>query len=104
MLLSKEKMIGDKRREIRKKYSGEIGFESMLAEKSEGTVVFRNGRGADISHGGLGLTGLYRATEGEIVKLSIPFNGLDITVPVFAEVMWVVPFDESYRVGLRFLK
>ena len=76
----------------------------MLTEQSGGCVVFRNGHSTDISHGGLGLTSTYKATEGEIVKLSIPLNGSDTTVPVFAEVMWVVPLNECYRAGLRFLR
>ena len=97
-------MTPEKRRDIRKEYPAEISFESMLAEESGSSVVFLNGRGSDISHGGLGLTSPYKATEGEIVKLSIPFNGLDITIPVFAEVMWVMPFNENYRAGLRFLR
>jgi hypothetical protein len=97
-------MTREKRRDIRKEYLEEISFESMLTDQSGRGVVIHSGRSMDMSRGGLGLASTYKATEGEVVKLSIPLNRSDMTVPVFAEVMWVMPFNEYYKAGLRFLR
>ena len=96
-------MNENKREHIRKEYSEEIGFESMLAGSIRDAVVLRSGSTMDISHGGLGLVTSYRPAEGEVVRLSIPLKDPEVTLPVFAEVIWVEPFNEYYRAGLRFL-
>ena len=74
----------------------------LTGENSKG-IIYRNGSSTDISSEGLGLMAPYEMTEGEILKLLIPFKALDITVPVFAEVKWVQPFEQDYKAGLRFL-
>ena len=75
----------------------------MLAGGHGKTVASRTGQAVDIGHGGLGLVSPYSPTEGEVLKLSIPLKDPEVTLPVFAEVMWVSPSDEYYRAGLRFL-
>ena len=93
----------ESRRIERIRFSEEINFESMLTGENSKGIVYRAGSSTDISSSGLGLTSPYKAAEKEILKLLIPFRSLGITVPVFAEVMWVQPFEEHYRAGLRFL-
>lgn len=96
-------MTPEQRKDIRREYLKEISFESMIAERDKNNVVCRNGHSADISHGGLGLVTSHKSIEGEILKLSVPFNDPDITLPVYAEVIWVKPHREYYKTGLRFL-
>ena len=99
-----ERMMGQESRRIhRKGFSEEIAFESMLTGENRKGVVCLNGASTDISNGGLGLVAPYEAKQGEILKLMIPLRGLGVAVPVFAEVMWVQPFEASYKAGLRFL-
>jgi hypothetical protein len=96
-------MRPEQRKDVRKEYVKEISFESMLAERNDKGAMIRNGRSMDISHGGISLLAHHKSIEGEILKLSVPLNDLDITVPIFAEVIWVTEFQENYRAGLRFL-
>jgi len=96
-------MTEDRRRGIRKEYTQAISFESRLAGGQGKTVALRAGQAVDIGHGGLGLVTPYGPAEGEVLKLSIPLKDPEVTLPVFAEVMWVTPFKEQYRAGLRFL-
>ncbi len=96
-------MDQDSRKITRKGFSEEISFESMLTGENRTGVVCLNGSSTDISNGGLGLVAPYMAKQGEILKLLIPLSGLNVAVPVFAEVMWVQPFEGSYKAGLRFL-
>jgi hypothetical protein len=97
------KMEQESRKIARKHFSEEIHFESMLTGENRKGIVYRNGSSTDISSGGLGLITPYESTKGEILKLLIPFKALDITVPVFAEVMWTQPFEQHYKAGLMFL-
>jgi len=95
-------MTEDRRRDIRKEYKQEIGFESMLAGEQGRSVASRTGQAVDIAHGGLGLVTPYSPAQGEVLKLSIPLKDPEVTLPVFAEVMWVTSSDGYYRAGLRF--
>jgi len=96
-------MTEDRRRDTRKEYKQEVSFESMLAGEQGKTVALRTGQAVDIGHGGLGLVSQYSPTEGEVLKLTIALKDPEVTLPVFAEVMWVSPFNGQYRAGLRFL-
>jgi len=41
--------------------------------------------------------------EGEIVKLFFSARKVRVHLPVFAEVVWSVPTNDHFRIGLRFL-
>jgi hypothetical protein len=98
-----EKMRDEKRRGTRKEFSGVISFASMTTGRKGMMVAYRNGHCKDIGSGGLGLLTPYKSTVGEILNLSVPFADLDVTVPVWAEVMWVAPLGGHYGTGVRFL-
>lgn len=98
-----EEIIREKRADMRSEYSEEISFELLLVEGGKRSIAFRRGCTVDIGHGGLGLMTTHKSKKGEIVKLSMRFSDREVTLPVLAEVMWVTPFNESYRTGLRFL-
>jgi len=96
-------MAEDRRKDIRKEYTKEMSFESMLAGEQGQGIASRTGQAVDIGQGGLGLVTPYSPTQGEVLKLSIPLKDPEVTLPIFAEVMWVTSSDEYYRAGLRFL-
>jgi hypothetical protein len=96
-------MSPENRKVNRKHFSEEISFESMVTGQSRRSLLCRNGSSMDVSNGGLGLVVPYETTKGEILKLLLPLKSLGVAVPVFAEVMWVKPFEQSYKAGLRFL-
>lgn len=96
-------MAPEKRKDIRKEYAHEIGFELMLVGGQERDVVPGYGFAVDIGDGGIGLMTRYEPKEGEVLKLFIPLIEPEVALPVFAEVMWVTPVSEYYRTGLRFL-
>jgi len=57
----------------------------------------------DISSGGLGLQTDRKLSQGDMVKVEVPLSEGDITVPIFAKVVWAIKIDNSYRAGLGFL-
>jgi hypothetical protein len=70
----------------------------MLAESLE-----QKGYGIDISSCGVGIKTDHALRNGSVLKFNLPMRETDITVPVFAQVMWSVPANDYFRVGLRFL-
>jgi hypothetical protein len=71
----------------------------------EGKVknVRKHGTGVDISSCGLGMKTKYALREGSVLKFFLPMRKLKVTIPVFAQVMWSMPANDHFRVGLRFL-
>jgi hypothetical protein len=65
--------------------------------------IKQNGIGLNISSSGLGMKTRYSLMEGSVVKFILPLGEAEITVPVFAEVIWSMPADNHFSVGLRFL-
>lgn len=57
----------------------------------------------DISSGGLSLVTPRTLEVGEVVKLEVPVSDKDVTLPVFAEVVWSHKQKKETRAGLRFL-
>jgi hypothetical protein len=76
----------------------EIEFSAISAREKAG-----RGRGIDISSGGLGLETAAPLHKGEVVRLLVPLKESGTSMPVLAEVQWVLPMDQHYRAGLRFL-
>jgi Tfp pilus assembly protein PilZ len=95
-------MASDKRISVRQPYTKEIKFEAMVAGAKKAGLARHHARCLDISQGGLGITTSFKPREGEILRLSIPIKR-EVTLPVFAEVMWITPEGAQYRAGMRFL-
>ena len=91
----------EKRDSERKSFNSQVHFRLTAANSKQKTDVKYVGRGADISKYGLGLISEVHLEKGDILQVLLPAIG-DITLPVFAEVRWLVPFN-SFRVGLQFL-
>ena len=85
----------------RKPFNSQVHFRLSAANSKQKADVKYVGRGADISKYGLGLITEVHLERGDILQVLLPAIG-DITLPVFAEVRWLVPFN-SFRVGLQFL-
>jgi hypothetical protein len=94
--------------EINKRVSARQNFDlpfSFEISAIEGKVknVKQNGTGVDISSCGLGMKTKYALRQGSVLKFFLPMRKLEVTIPVFAQVMWSMPANDHFRVGLRFL-
>jgi Tfp pilus assembly protein PilZ len=95
-------MASDKRTSVRQPYTQEVEFEAMIAGAKKAGLARHRAHCLDISQGGLGITTAFKPREGEILRLSIPIKR-EVTLPVFAEVMWITPEGAHFRAGMRFL-
>ena len=86
----------------RKMFDESFSFEMSVVE-ARGKNVKQNGIGVDISSCGLGMKVRRSLQEGSVLKFYLPMREWEITVPVFAQIMWSKPDDEHFRVGLKFL-
>ena len=93
-----------KRLEERKSFHKIVNFGLRAAESGRGENMCFSGESLDISGGGLGLTTECVLRKGDVLRLQLPVYDTDITIPVFAEVIWTKPADDRYRTGLRFLR
>lgn len=91
-----------KRASKRQPYPEEMALETMVTG-ARGEVTHHRAHCLDISHGGLGLSTSHTLRENQVVKISLPVKGFDATIPVLAEVLWVMPDNNHYRVGVRYL-
>lgn len=74
---------------------------SKLKHGQVGNVP-ENGLGVDISHGGIGLITDCSLEEGNLLKLYFPVAEVKINLPVYAQVVWVMPARGKFRAGLCF--
>jgi hypothetical protein len=92
----------EKRLYDRKAFNQPLSFEiSVLGEESRN--IRQSGIGTNISSDGLGMITNFSLQESSVLKTYLPVQGVDLSIPVFAEVMWSVPNGNLFRVGLRFL-
>jgi hypothetical protein len=92
----------EKRLHDRKAFNQPLFFEiSALGEESKN--IRQNGITTNISSDGFGMITDYSLKEGSVLKTYLPVQGVDLSIPVFTEVMWSVPNGNLFRVGLRFL-
>jgi hypothetical protein len=93
-----------KRLKERKRFHKRVDFELSATEPGRVKNICSSGKSVDISGGGLGLTTAFVLRKGEVLRLQLPVYEVDVTIPVFAEVMWTKSMDDQYRTGLRFLR
>jgi hypothetical protein len=63
----------------------------------------RAGEGLDISDGGIGLRSRRRPKFGEVLKLYVPIDAVQTSLPVYAQVVWVKAMKDYFQAGVRFL-
>ena len=86
----------------RKNIDQPLSFEiSAVQRRSMDTK--KNGVTVDISSCGLGIKTKYALEEGSVLKFNFPIREVEVTIPVYAQVMWSVPANDHFRAGLRFL-
>lgn len=86
----------------RRIFNQPVSFEISATEKTVQDVR-QTGTGVDISSHGLGMRTKHALNKGSVLKFYLPMREVQTTIPVFAQVMWSMPADDHYRVGLRFL-
>ena len=93
-----EKTRGCDRKMFDQPLSFEIGaVEGKIKNIEKNTIA------VDISSCGLGIKTNCVLPEGSVVKFYFPIKEVEITIPVYAQVMWTMPRNDHFRVGLRFL-
>jgi hypothetical protein len=57
----------------------------------------------NISNSGVCIKTKWANETGSVVRLKLPHHGTDILVPSLAEVKWVSPANDKFKMGLQFL-
>ena len=86
----------------RKVFDQAVSFEIGSIEGKIKNIE-KNTIAVDISSCGLGIKTKHVLAEGSVVKFYFPIKEVEITIPVYAQVMWSMPTNDHFRVGLRFL-
>ena len=86
----------------RKTFDQPFSFEISSIEVKPKKIE-QNGIGVDISSCGLGMKTKHAFKEGSVLKFYLPMRDWEITIPVYAQVMWASTANDHFRVGLRFL-
>lgn len=99
-------MLEKERREhIRIDFSDILSFTSCtsLDADTAGSEYKAEGTAVDVSKGGLCLLSKNSMKDTRVVKLSIPLPGLSVEIPALAMVVWETPFEDAYKVGMKFI-
>ena len=92
----------DRRLCERKAFDQSLCFEMSITE-AMGRNVKQTAAGVDVSSFGLGMKSGQSMKKGSVVKFYFPMREIEITVPVYAQVVWSKPDNDHFRIGLRFL-
>ena len=93
----------ERRQMERKKFKHLLEFDLGAATGKNGNRKYK-AQAQDISPEGLRILTDYPLEKGVVVKLGLPVSGLEMLLPVFAEVAWAAPVEKRFTAGLRFLK
>ncbi len=94
----------EKRLKERKRFKRPFTFETIKGELSVMREIRGKGVSLDLSEEGMGIESDKSFEKGEVIKLHFPIPRMGISIPVFAEVMWVKAKEDRVRAGLRFLQ
>lgn len=92
----------DKRGSERREFRRSLEITKSASRRTDGAQV-QQAVSLDISATGLGLETSTLLEQGEVVQLLMPLVGVDVAMPIFAEVCWALPANKNWRVGLAFL-
>jgi PilZ domain len=93
----------EKRSSVRSVYRQPVRFDLNVVGPEGLSTVKRKGLSVDISEHGLGLSTTHALKTDEVLRLYIPLDSVQSTLPVFAKVAWAQPVEKRFRVGLEFL-
>ncbi len=85
----------------RKGFTRSLDFK--LSTFESGTVICK-GQGVDVSSHGIGMMSEHPLAQGMVLQIDLPVQEIGVTLPVFAEVAWIIAAKGSVRAGLSFLK
>ena len=95
----------DKRRERRKAFHHSIEYDLGSAFGAPGKNRKKYAAHTrDISAHGLQILTDHPLKKGMVIRLDLQVSGVEISVPVFAEVAWSIPADKGFKAGLKYLK
>jgi hypothetical protein len=94
--------MSERRASERQPYFEEMAL-GIVKAGTGGWVTQHRAHCLNLSHGGLGLSTSHVLRENQIVKIILPVKGFHATVPVLAEVSWVIAENNHYRAGIRYL-
>ena len=86
----------------RKMFDQPVSFQ-ISATEGKIKNIKKDSIAVDISSYGLGIKTKYVLAEGSVVKFYFPVKEVQITIPVYAQVMWSMNTNDHFRVGLKFL-
>ncbi len=84
------------RKEFMSAITFDVGAQERTVETAEAEIL-------NVSAGGTCILTENAQEPGKVLRLKLPLQGTDIHVPSLAEVRWVVPDGNRYKMGLRFL-
>lgn len=93
----------DKRLTKRNLFNQSISFEITNMNTEGVKNIQKVGFGIDISSKGVGMTTDYAFKKGDVLKLYLICNMVNITLPVYAKVVWSEFVNNNCRVGLLLL-
>lgn len=93
----------EKRSDPRCAASQPVNLELTSMEQGKVQSVQIEGTCIDISSGGMGMSTDARLKTGDVLKLHLTLNDMNVRLPILSEVKWLQQIDAQYKVGLQFL-
>jgi hypothetical protein len=86
----------------RQPFEHTIQLERSRLFTSENTPVYEISQIIDISSMGMGIKTEAPLQPMETLRVYLPVQTVDLPLPVFSEVRWVIAHNNYYRAGLKF--
>jgi hypothetical protein len=87
-------------------YACPVSFNPFSNSNNLPNDIEKPAESVDISNDSMRIsTSASSLSAGSMIKIKVPISGLEISIPVLAEVIWVRKHIQSiYNAGLRFLQ
>ncbi len=97
-------IMKERRDHTRQEYSCSVSYErSSPPVEWEDVPKTGEGRAVDLSESGLCMNTSDDMEDMQILKINLPVPGMPVQIPTLAMVVWNMPYDKEYRVGLKFI-
>lgn len=93
----------NQRESLRNAVTRPVSLELIGVEQGKIRDLRIEGTSVDISSGGLGMITNGTLRKGDVLKLHLSVNDMQVTLPILSEVMWLQKMNGEYRAGLQFL-
>lgn len=88
----------------RRPFDQTVQLERSRFFTGEHSPAYEIGQVLDISPLGIGIKTETPLQPREMVRIYLSVQALDLPVPVFSEVKWVMSENRHYRAGLQFMR